>query len=54
MLLAPIVPAKVLESTTDVVSAAPFHRMTALLAKFVPTTFIVTLFEPAAIVCGST
>ena len=38
----------------EVVSLLPFHRITALLAKFVPTTFMVTELDPAAIVCGRT
>jgi hypothetical protein len=44
----------VVASTTEVASWLPFHRITALLVKFVPTTFMVTELEPAAIVCGRT
>jgi hypothetical protein len=45
-----IVPVNVFELTTEVVSEIPFHRMTALLPKFVPTTVIVVVFEPAGII----
>jgi hypothetical protein len=38
----------------EVVSLLPFHRITALLVKFVPTTFMVMELEPAAIVWGRT
>jgi hypothetical protein len=43
-------PESVLESITVVASALPFQRITALLVKFAPVTFIVRFGEPAAIV----
>jgi len=42
------------ESITVVASFPPFQRITALFVKLVPTTFIVTVPDPAAIVCGRT
>lgn len=38
----------------EVASLLPFHRITALPVKFVPSTFMVTELDPAAIVCGRT
>jgi hypothetical protein len=49
-ILLPTAPDSVLESTTVVASALPFQRITALLVKFVPVTFIMRAGEPAAIV----
>jgi hypothetical protein len=49
-ILLPTAPDSVLESTTVVASALPFQRITALLVKFVPVTFIMRFGEPAAIV----
>lgn len=47
-------PTSVFESTTDVASELPFQRMTAVFVKFVPTTFIVWVLEPAVSVRGRT
>jgi hypothetical protein len=49
-ILLPTVPERVLESITVVASALPFQRITALLVKLVPVTFIMRAGEPAAIV----
>jgi hypothetical protein len=47
-------PETVLESITVVASLLPFQRITALLVKLFPVTFMVTALDPAAIVCGRT
>ena len=47
-------PERVVASITEVASLLPFHKITAFVVKFVPTTFIVTVLEPAAMVCGRT
>jgi hypothetical protein len=44
------VPDSVLESITVVASVFPFQRITALLVKLVPVTFIMRAGEPAWIV----
>jgi hypothetical protein len=49
-----IEPDSVVASTTEVASLPPFHKITAFEVKLLPVTFIVTVLEPAAIVCGST
>lgn len=45
-------PERVVELTTEVASRLPFQRMTVFGLKFAPTTFMVTVLEPAAIVWG--
>ena len=44
------VAASVFASTAEVLSAVPFQRMTAEFEKFDPTTVIVIVLEPAAII----
>jgi hypothetical protein len=54
MLLAPMTPESVFVSTTEVVRALPFQRMTDCCVKLVPVTCSVALGEPAMIVFGRT
>jgi hypothetical protein len=49
-----IEPESVLASTIDVASLFPFQRITGFALKFVPTTLMVAVVDPAAMVRGRT